>query len=345
MTLRADAERLLLIVLLLAITAFAVVKMHNIVKFESGLDNTEILRRMWSKADRVLFQPPAHPLALSVFVGVGLRYTLEFVLLTILQIMDVQTRPQAISAFAMSILCLAISVVFAVVVYRMVGGQSQEKIVGALLVIYLGLYGFRLWSEPGPFGPVEAVVWILGITLVTVLCGMSAIRYQLPVYHVEPAVEVATPKSWWLWSGLLVLLCASGDLIHRKLARDTYLGLVTVDLAQMALLFCCAFVSCWTTNRSVMNGNYHWKWRSVYIVGVPVAAFQTAAFVYDVVRTDDYIPPSFHRHLLIALRAAACGFAGSVAYLAVVAKYAHRALDPGYEGQSELLEDDDDFEV
>lgn len=342
-----------IVCLLLVFMAIIVVKVHHVVRFESGLDNNETLRRMWSKSDLILFQRVKFPVLHGALIGTGVGLVLREILIGIIQVFDIARHPTPVMDYILTVIACAVSASVSSLLYRMGGGDSRLKNIAATLAFALVVFATQLYSERDleGIGALALVFWLLSIvgTSVGSVLWMSSHRIGL--------IAPQTPEFGFPYLQLLLYVLplwavrVVDFILHLRLAslvKDNYLAKVADHFSEILVLVSCAFAGILAANKLVMKGDFYWQWPTVLIPLISMEIAEFAVSMFTLAHSQTTSQEVLMRLVTRSLIFAATGYIGAVTYVAIVARYAAKALDPGVDGQSELIisdDDDSEFEV
>lgn len=343
-----------IIALVLLAIASIIVKAHNIVRFGSGLGSTEVLRRMWSKSDLVLFQPVRNVHLLAPLAGLGLFFALREFIVAVLQLAGLLHHRYSPAQDIIFALCAIVASPFGLAVYSFGGGRKLTVATVSMILLFVGAGVARFVDAL----LVEEHINAFRVLVFCVLCPGGVIAACLRVKsqlntreNAVAMVQTSSPRPTiiYLWSVAVLTACrlahsgtlffAGGPGDHKGLDLH-YLSRVAAQLSDILLLMASALVAIAVANNRIMNGNYSWQWPSFLVPALCVLPSEAVITLVIFNRHNDYF--TIWHLVRNTIKVGATGFVGSVAYLGVVAKYAKAALDPGADGQSELLEIDDD---
>lgn len=359
MSLGAHLKLLGLTVLVLVEIAASVAVVNNIVRFRSGINNNDTLRRLWSKPDAVIFQPVLWPLALSALVCLGINYLARSIMIGFLEVIDAVHVAQGLSwsaGFAATVTGTFAGALAGRIVYVLNGGALlYVQVAGALaLSLFPALVGV-LAAPPSVIA--ISVVIVCVITLVSSVWVNKIVAskaHSQQVRELRPSLNVLA-ASYSRWYVATVIVCCVALLVLLRLAdfavvwyvrpKKAYLALVLRNFSGLMVLVACCFVAIVLTNLSVMNSLFVWQWPCML---VPMAALLPVEIVAQTVYARPHA--SVLQRLAVLIQHdtmyAAAGYLGAAFYLGVLARAAKIALDPGFDGQSELiLDDDSDYEL
>lgn len=343
-----------IIALVLLAIASIIVKAHNIVRFGSGLGSTEVLRRMWSKSDLVLFQPVRTVEVFAPLASMGLFFALREFVTAVLQLAGLMHHHYSPAQDIIFALCATVAAPFGLAVYSFGGGRNFAVVGSVIVCLFVGAavvdFCYALLVEDNMNAFRLLAIVLLGP--VGVVVASLRAKSQLTARETSVAtVQTASPRPTfiYIWSVLVLTACrvahigtlffAGGPGDHKGLDLH-YLSRVAAQLSDVLLLMASALVAIAVTNDRVMNGNYSWQWPSFLVPALCVLPSEAIIALVLFGRRSDYFTIWYLVRNII--KVGGTGFVGSAAYLLVVAKYARAALDPGADGQSELLEIDDD---
>lgn len=356
MALLEQAKFLGLIILVLAEIAITVAYLNHLVRFQSGVDNNETLRGVWSKAEQIIYQPTSLPLIISLITGVGFNILVHQLIFCFLRILDLATFPAPANSFWIMLISTAAGAVVAAVVHSINRGTLELAQLLGTLASFLVLTVVQLLGEPWlhdtsyPVGVIFAI-WLVTVASVTV-AATFALRRRIQIHAVAPLS--GGPKPFALIAiaaGLLSVLRAED--VWLTLWSSPYHNYMAGALRQfltLMVLINCSFVAILATNRSILTGTYHWQWRSIAVPTIPMILIESVVTIIISRRSKDGYGPALHTLSLIAgyfyriFMYAASGYLGAAAYLAALSRIAASALAPGGEGEPELILDEEDSE-
>lgn len=346
-------------VLVLAELAGIVAYVNHLVRFKSGIDSNDTLRRVWSKPEVVAFQPIFSPLLLSVLFAVGMNSLARSVMIGLLEVLDTlhasnDMKMNTASEFAATFAGTVCGSLAGTLVYKLDSGGLVWTQIGITLVLAVAGTVTRTFNQ---LSASLVVVWSLLVALAHVLVGFYVNRL-VPLR--QPAAEVPSApigyvtqnkrKVWViLFACFLLYIQRILDFIGKvsifqSSEKTIYLAQVLQNFSSVLVLTICVFLSILITNFNINRNCYSWQWLALLtptLVILPLEiplCFHYPADYYK--STTDFVFQIIKQIFMYA----ACGYLGSAVYLTVLARAALIALDPGFEGQSELILDEDDSE-
>lgn len=356
MVLLEQAKLLGLIIVVLAEIAVTVAYLNHLVRFQSGVDNDETLRGVWSKADQIIYQPASFPLVISLLTGIGFNILVQELVFCFLHIFDLVTFPTPTASFWIILIASAFGSAVAAVVYSINHGNHEIVQLLGTLASFLALTVLQLFGEPWlhdtsyPVGVVLAV-WLVAVAVVTIGTAI-ALRRRIVPHPVAPLSSGPIPFTIIGIATVLLSILRVEDvwLTLWSSSYRNYMAGALQEFLKLMVLINCAFVAILATNRSILSGTYHWQWRSIAIPTIPMVVVELVVTVvlYRHHKDAGDAPPRvlvlvagyFYRVFMYA----ASGFLGAAAYLAALSRIAASALAPGGEGEPELILDEDDSE-
>lgn len=358
-----------LIVLVLAEIAMNVANVNHVVRFASGIDNNESLRRLWSRPESIIFCPVRWPILLSWLFAWGIHAIVQSILVGLLQLVDAVDRPNHLSLNSELLVLLAASAASSLAgtaLYVTFGGGGKLPILSGnvCLAVFLSLPRVLAgWhSQPGVLA-----LWVIFLVVLTAFSGLwashtaknraassSVVRELMP-----DRTKVAPPQkgnSAVIATGCVILLCILrgwDELLIRYVEsrhlNDVYLAQVLRNFGGLMVLTGCSFVAIRLANSSIGRRPVEWQWWSMLAPLSVLAVVEVVIFCIKKFGLQREGPPTALASLAVVLQYldrlvmyGTAGFLGCAVYLGVLAKAALEALDPGVDGGNELILDDDD---
>lgn len=350
-------------VLVLTEIAASIAYVNHIVRFRSGLDSTETLRRVWTKPEQVIFQPVTLPIVLSWVIGLGINSLVRSMMVGFLQLIDALRIAGELSLagdFAVTVSGTAAGALASSLLYIIDGGLQLPYQVLGTLIISLGVSLPRIVGS----APKSALaIWIIvisaivicisfwikgrGITARVPMSSVRDLRSTLAQSSISSNAGIKYALSFVIIMGLLIVLRVVDHLvviyIERNGYEQVYLAQMLRNFAGLMVLISCCFVAILITNENITHRIFIWQWPSVVCPMLMLGVCESLLTVFHPGEPSSAL--KWHMFLRIIKRTfmyGGCGFVGAAAYLAVLARAAGNALDPGIEGQGELIVDDDD---
>lgn len=364
-----------LLLLVLLEIATNVANVNHVVRFASGINNNDTLRRLWSRPEAVIFYPVQMPIFLSWAFAWGVHAIVRSILVGILQTIDAVNSPDDLSLLSNYAVLLAASissgmagmalyVTFAgtAVYYQIIGTVALSLIISIPQV----LAGYS--TTPGVLA-----LWIIVMVLSTAAMGFwssQACRNRTSTTIVRELMpdrsKVSPPQTgrgFVIVSCCIVLLLVLRiwdelvvSYIRRKDYGDVYMAEVLRNFSGLMVLIGCSFLSIRLVNTWIGKRPMAWQWWSMLAPGLVLFVGEVVLLLIKSLSGGKEAPPandepttflkaflvpviSFVEHIVMYGTA---GFLGCAVYLGVLARAAMQALDPGVDGQNELILDDDD---
>lgn len=371
MSFSVQLKLLALNIFTLSLIAANVLYINYIVRFRSGLNDTEILRRFWSKADQTVLAPARFPFVLSIIHGMGLNCLTRSILTGVLHLLDTFGPGEKLTLsgeYVVSCASTAAGVLTGSAMYKFDGGDKFiiHAIIQSILLLPSGLLKLIFDRDE-----ISGTTWAFWTVSLLVLAGLASVfvqrmfPFRSPTGSTRdpferPAQEVQDKKQSFkvfVYALVLVVVFSLQVLIRRVIRyyvfsreyTNQYLATVLLNFAGLLPLISSSTIVIDCQSQSVMLRRPVMGWRSV----IPLLSFIlfNVQFVCSVVfgkwnKTEvdsiiKFLTVEYLRDLYVYI---AVGFVSIASYFAVCIRAAKKALDPGAEGQSELIVDDDDYE-
>lgn len=336
---------------------------NHIVRFRSGLNSTETLRRVWTRPEQVIFQPVVLPIVLSWVVGLGVNSLVRSMMVGFLQLIDALRISGELSLagdFAVTVSGTAAGTLASALLYIIDGGMQLSYQVLGTLVISLGVSLPRIVGNAPKSALIIWIIVISGIVICTSfwiqsrgvmarvpMSSVRDLRSALAQSSISSNTGLKYALSFVIIMGLLIVLRLIDHLvvvyIERSGYEQVYLAQMLRNFAGLMVLISCCFVAILITNENMTHRIFIWQWPSVVCPMFMLGLCETLLTVFY----KGHPSPAVKWHILLSIikrtfMYGGCGFVGAAAYLAVLARAAGNALDPGIEGQGELIVDDDE---
>lgn len=371
MGLDVQLKLLALNIFTLSLIAVNVLYINYIVRFRSGLNDTEILRRFWTKAGQTVLAPSRFPFVLSLIHGLGLNCLTRSILTGVLHLLDTFGPGESLSLSGEYVVSCASTVAGAFMGSAMYKFDIGDKfIVHALVQGIMSLPSglLKLIFVRHEISSSTWAFWAVSVFVLSVLASFlvqrvfpfrsSAGSTRDPFERPPQEVQDKRSTFKFVLYGTVMFLLFSLQVLVRKVIRyyvfsreynTQYLATVLLNFAGLLPLISFSAVVIDGQSQSVILKNPVMGWRSAipilsfvfFNIQLTLSIFFTKWKKAGVQPLVEFLTVEYVRDLFVYI---AVGFVSIASYFAVCIRAAKKALDPGAEGQSELIVDDDDYE-
>lgn len=343
-----------------ALAALVVVTRHTVL-YRSGLREPDRLRRIWSRAPEIRYQPIKWVLPFAVATSFGAQTVIFSLIMALSSICGLATQHSYFLGAVFMILSTGVSAALAILIYRAGGGKDCRTGYAVAYGFNVAMY-YLLAFDLGIFHNAVRLLVLLTVPPAIILgvqipfafwAGNRKLPATARLIYNEGVIPnwVKLDRTILVAAAPLALFHIIGMAIEHGLSKNTYLERVASSLSVLMLLSVSAIASIISVNRALLSNEFQWQWRAFLTPAIPLGLLdfvilfcRTIFGSYHFVRFVYQVP-----HLFLSY--GSCGVLGAYVYLLLAERYARTHMDFDDEAQTDLLneyqvdEDNEELDV